>query len=325
VKRVLCIVVASAALCSPAVARAQDETLDAAAETRFKEGLAQAKAGNYDLARASFLQTLALSPGSPKVLLNLAISEYGAGRFADALGHLKAHLASPKVDPRKAQELRATMYDELWKKTGHLRIQADRGEAIALGDGSKLGNAPLADVVDVTPGRYRVIAGAKSLEVTVGAGETKDVALATAATTAAPPLPFHDVVPPAEGPKGTIWKPMTFVLGGATLVTAGLALYFNGKSNSAFDRADAIRTQNAGADCTAPGAPSFCGDLKTANDDQDSAASASRIFWIGSGVLLAGSIVSGVLWATAGSTKTSGLLLPSLGPTGAGATYRFAF
>lgn len=329
-KRVAYVLVGLLAIASPSVARAQDESLDAAAEARFKEGVSYAKQGKYDQARGSFLQTLALSPGSPKVLLNLAISEHGAGHPLEALGHLKMYLASPRVDPKKAQEIRQSLYEELWRATGHLKILADRGDSLVLDGDVKLGNAPLADVVDVASGKHRVAAGARTVEVTVNAGETKDVALVAeppppVVTPSAPsPAPDH-VSPPAEQPKGTIWKPMTFVLGGATLVAGGIALYFNVKSNDASDRASALRSEHAGADCAAAGAPSFCGDITSANKDQDSAASASRIFWIGSGVLLAGTVVSSILWATSGSSSKTGALLPAVGPGSAGATYRFAF
>lgn len=329
-KRIAYVLVGLMAIASPSVARAQDESLDAAAEARFKEGVSYAKQGKYEQARGSFLQTLALSPGSPKVLLNLAISEHGAGRAVEALGHLKLYLASPKVDPKKAQEIRQSLYEELWRATGHLKIQADRGEALVLDGEVKLGNAPLAEVVDVASGKHRVAAGSRAVDVTVSAGETKDVLVATEppAAVAAPiePRPGPDQIsPPVEEPKGTIWKPMTFVLGGATLVAGGIALYFNVKSNDASDRATALRSEHAGADCAAAGAPSFCGDITSANDDQDSAASASRILWIGSGVLLAGTVVSGVLWATSGASSKTGMLVPAVGPGSAGATYRFAF
>ncbi|HVJ88723.1 MAG TPA: hypothetical protein VM580_02900, partial [Labilithrix sp.] len=163
--------------------RAQDDVLDAAAEARFKEGLSFAKAGKYEQARASFLQTLALSPGSPKVLLNLAISEHGANKPVEALRHLRAYLGSSKVDPKKAQEIRESLYEELWRATGHLRIQAERGEAIVLDDDVKLGNAPLDDLVDVTPGKHKVSAGARSVEATALAGETKDVSLVAESAT----------------------------------------------------------------------------------------------------------------------------------------------
>jgi tetratricopeptide (TPR) repeat protein len=318
------------ALLAPSVARANDDVLDAASEARFKEGLAFAKQGKYEQARASFLQTLVLSPRSPNVLLNLAISEHGAGHPVEALGHVKMYLASPKVDAKRAQEVKQTLYDELWRATGHLKIQADRGDPVLLDGDVKLGNAPLADVVDVSTGKHRVASGSRSVDVTVSAGETKDVVLAaeqpapTAPALQPRPGPDH-VSPPAEEPRATIWKPMTFVLGGATLVAGGLALYFNVKSNDASDRASALRAEHAGADCGAPGAPSFCGDITNANNDQDSAASASRVLWIGSGALLAGTVLSGVLWATSGSSSKTGVLAPSVGPRSAGATYRFAF
>lgn len=317
-----------ALLVAPSVAQAQDESLDAAAEARFKDGVALAKRGKYEQARGSFLQTLALSPGSPKVLLNLAISEHGAGRPVDALGHLKIYLASPKVDAKKAQEVRQSLYEELWRATGHLRITADRGDALVLDGETKLGNAPLADLVDVTPGKHQVAAGARSSDIEVAGGETKEVSL-VAPPTASPPVETRTtpsvVEPPAEEKKSTFWAPLTFVLGGATLVAGGVAVYFNSRSFDAAERADALRTEHAGASCAGAAAGAFCNDLREANSDQDSAASISRAVWIGGGVLLAGTIASGVLWATSRSSSRTGSIVPIIGPGSAGATYRFAF
>ena len=344
--RLTLVAVAIGTMMMSSLAFAQDESLDAAAEVRFKEGVAFAKQGKYDQARGSFLQTLALSPNSPKVLLNLAISEHGAGKSVDALGHLKTYLASPKVDPKKAQEIRQSLYDELWRATGHLRIVADRGDAIVLDADTKLGNAPLADVIDVTAGKHKLTAGSggnRTAEITVAAGETKDVSLVSEVAAPAAPHPAtatetgdpkgaHVVTPPAEEPKGTIWKPLTFVFGGATILAGVGALYFNAKSGDADDSARAIRAQHAGESCGGAQAPAFCTDLTKAIDDQDSNAGLAKGFWIGAGVLLAATIGSGVLWATSSSRTSSsaagtsrGVLVPVTAPGYAGALYKLSF
>jgi tetratricopeptide repeat protein len=301
-----------------ASARAEDDNMDAAADARFKEGVALAKQGKYDQARGSFLQTLALSPGNPKVLLNLAISEHGAGRFVDALGHLKAYLASPKVDPKKAQEVKSTLYDELWKATGHLRIQADRGESVLLDSDGKLGNAPLADVVDVAPGHHRVAAGSRNTEVSVAAGETKDVQLAAespgapvATTSATPPL----TEPPRDTSNEKTWGTGQFVglgVAGAGLIGLGLGVGFAMASSSGSDKVDRLEQETGtnGERC-AGGSTQCRDDLEQQRDERDRNSALATGFLVGGGIALAAGAVMFFAWPKATAAKTAGIqLLP---------------
>lgn len=307
------------ALLAPSVARAGDDVLDAASEARFKEGLAFAKQGKYEQARASFLQTLVLSPRSPNVLLNLAISEHGAGHPVEALGHLKTYLALPKVDPKKAQEVKATLYEELWRATGHLKIQADRGDALVLDGDVKLGNAPLADVVDVAAGKHRVASGSRTAEVTVTAGETKDVVLvadqpaATAATPAA--VPAHTEEPPPETTHSSAARWIVPVgLGVAAAGALAMGVGFGSGNRSAVDKAEQIRTGAGGRPC-ADQASALCASyndsLSTATTDK----TWSYVGYVGAGVFAAGAIAAIVFWPrdtakAAGRTR----IIPGIGP-----------
>ena len=138
-----------------------------------------------------------------------------------------------------------------------------------------------------------------------------------------------EVPPPLAEPKSsvTVWKPLTYVLGGATLVSGALALYFNAKSSSALDRSTALRNEHAGSNCQVATPAPFCGDIAPEDSGTRSAASASKGMWIGAGVLLALTGVSGDLWATSGASRAScsgaaRALIPTAGPSTAGAAFR---
>lgn len=290
---------------------ANDDVLDAASEARFKEGLAFAKQGKYEQARASFLQSLVLSPGSPNVLLNLAISEHGAGHPVEALGHLKMYLASPKVDAKKAQEVKQTLYDELWRATGHLKIQADRGDSLVLDGEVKLGNAPLADVVDVSVGKHRVASGPRTVDVTVSAGETKDVVL-VAERPSAPVLiatpgvvPGHTEEPPPETTQSSPARWIVPVgLGVAAAGALVMGIGFGAGNRNAVDKAEQLRTGAGGRPC-ADQASAVCAnyndELSTGRTDK----TLSYVGYIGAGAFAAAAIAAIVFWPR-DAAKTTG-------------------
>jgi hypothetical protein len=310
------------ALLAPSVARANDDVLDAASEARFKEGLAFAKQGKYEQARASFLQTLVLSPGSPNVLLNLAISEHGAGHPVEALGHVKMYLASPKVDARKAQEVRQTLYDELWRATGHLKIQADRGDSLILDGDVKLGNAPLADVVDVSSGKHRVASGLRTVDVTVSAGETKDVVLvaerpSTPVPSAAPAVvPGHTEEPP---PETTHSSPARWILplglGVAAAGALALGVGFASGNRSAVKRADDAQAANGGNAC-ADQSSAPCSERRDALSTASTDRTWSYVGFIGAGALGAGAVASIIFWPHDARGAVGTRVVPSFGLSG---------
>jgi tetratricopeptide (TPR) repeat protein len=156
--------------------------LDVTSDVRYKEGNEALDAGKCEQARVAFLQTLSLDPGNPAVLLNLAIAEECTGHYVEALGHLNKYFVNSKADPKTDAAIREEMYKGLLRATGHLRISANPGDDVAV-DGVVKGKAPLSDVVHVKPGSCRVTASGQTVHqtvhVTVGAGDTKDVNLAS--------------------------------------------------------------------------------------------------------------------------------------------------
>lgn len=315
-----------------------DETLDAVAEARFKEGIAYAKQGNYEKARASFLQTLALSPNSPKVMLNLAIAEHGSGRALDALDHLKTYLAHPNADQSKVADLKKTLYAELWRATGHLRIVADRGEPIVLDREVKLGNAPLPDVVDVSPGAHLVSAGARTANVEVAAGDTKDVALSSPEVSnphtapLAPPNASSPNQPPVDHPPpssdNTTRNIVVGSLAGVGVIGIGMGIGFGLAASSASDDLERAKQETGSAPDACVGVQSSA--CQSRGEAADSVERNTALAWttgIVGGVAIVGALVTFVVWPRSTSTNTGGAdrraprLAPWLGQTTAG----FAF
>lgn len=310
---------------------------DNVADMRFNEGLEFARAGKFEQARQAFLQAYALYQ-DPATLWNLAIAEMKTDHSVDALRHIKAYLKTPKPDPAYVS-VAPSLIEKLNAKTGHVAVDAPQGADITV-DGERVPDrTPLADVLDVSPGDHDVIAqiGTNTARehVVVAAGQTVRVKLnfpsASAPTQPASPQ-TPQVAPPTEPPAeddrtgGTIWKPMTFILGGVTLLAGGGALYFSAKSSDAKDRANGLAAEHAGAQCPAgSGGPTFCQDLRDARDEQGSAADAATVMAIGAGVLLAATGASAVLWLTRPSRGRSTAIIPLGGPSVGGFLFHARF
>jgi hypothetical protein len=259
------------------------------------------------------------------VLLNLAISEHGANKPVEALRHLRAYLGSSKVDPKKAQEIRESLYEELWRATGHLRIQAERGEAIVLDDDVKLGNAPLDDLVDVTPGKHKVSAGARSVEATALAGETKDVSLvAESATVTSMPkagpadgdasIQAGGDAHPLAGRETSFWG-VRSITGLVLLGTGAAAIGFGAASLADASSAERTMTRLApslpagepGSRCFASTSP-VCADYRSARverDDAEGRASTWLPIGISAAAVGAGLVASAILWPERRGGSTS--------------------
>jgi len=283
------------------VANADESMLHATFEVRYKEGLAALKAGQCEQARISFLQLLSLDPDNAKVLLNLAIAEHCTEHYVEGLEHLKAYWASPMADlTTGSREEKQQLYDELWLATGHLRIFADQGTGVVLDGRVKLGNAPLGEVVDVTPGNHHLGAGARSENVTVAAGETKEVDLAS-------PV----VAPPAEQKKENSWtsQHVTGVaLGGAAVVAAGLGVGFLVAHNGhVTDGKSAALNQEVCRDLTS----ASCTGYKNSVDSAKHAKTGEIVSFVAAGALAVGAVVLLVPWQKKEGARVSARLVPT--------------
>ena len=151
------LLVALAPATFPMPARAQapaEDPTTAMARARFKEGVEFYDKGEFEQARASFLQAYALKK-HPAVLLNLAWSCLKSGHVLEAEKYFKQFLAEGKEITDKQ---RADANDGLTQshaKLGRIEIVATAGTDVTI-DGEQVGTAPLGRAVAVEAGAHTV-------------------------------------------------------------------------------------------------------------------------------------------------------------------------
>lgn len=186
----------------PLVARADDV---ATARVRFQEGVALYDKGQYDKARAAFLQAWALKK-HPAVLLNLAQSCLKSNHPAEAAHAFQRYLReAPDVTAAQRAEAERGLV-EARKKDGRLDIQAAAGAEVAVDD-ERLGTAPLTEPYDVEPGTHVVrVKGEADQNVTVTAGQVVTVKAGVAAV-ATPTPPTGPTTSPTSSTVSTTGTP----------------------------------------------------------------------------------------------------------------------
>jgi hypothetical protein len=199
----LALLLALAPAVVPLSARAQsaadDPTTDMA-RARFKEGVGFYDKGQFEQARASFLQAYALKK-HPAVLLNLAWSSLKSGHTLEAEHYFKQFLTESKDITDKQRADANDGLNQAHAKLGRIEVAAAAGTEVTI-DGDKAGTTPLTDPILVEPGAHTVKFkgpdGATDTDsVTVLAGE-KAIARFAKTASAAPAPP-----PPAAAPAGT--------------------------------------------------------------------------------------------------------------------------
>jgi hypothetical protein len=178
-----------------AFAQANDPTLQAAHD-RFAEGVAFFDKGEFERARASFLQAYALHK-HPAVLMNLAQSSLRSGHTLDADHYFLRYLhESTSLTPEKRAEAEKGLA-EARLKLGRLDITAPAGAAVTVDGETMPADGP--STIDVEPGSHTVKAADESATVSVSAGQTVPVKLVKSKP---PPVvaPVEPIAPPAEPP-----------------------------------------------------------------------------------------------------------------------------
>ena len=171
-----------------------------AARARFQEGVDFYDKGQYENARAAFLQAYALRK-HPAVLLNLAQSSLRANHTLDAARYFQQYLrdstgltAAQRADAEKSLA-------EARQKLGHIEVTALPGTEISV-DSERVGTAPLAEPIDVEPGSHIVKARSDELKVDVASGQrvTARFSAGGAAVTPVVVLPTPPAPPVATAP-----------------------------------------------------------------------------------------------------------------------------
>jgi ElaB/YqjD/DUF883 family membrane-anchored ribosome-binding protein/Tfp pilus assembly protein PilF len=280
-----------------------DDATTSMARARFKEGVEYYDRGEFEQARASFLQAYALKK-HPALLLNLAWSCLKSDHPLDAERYFKQFLVEGK---EMTDKQRADANDGLTQaraKLGRIEVSAAAGTDVTI-DVDHLGSAPIAEPVVVEAGvhmvKFRSADGTVDTQsVTVMGGE-KAVARFKAAASipivgpapapVAPPIRPVEAVPVAKTPAdakppaaakrggGALAPPKNllpvFLLGGAAVLaygTAGLFVVFKGQAQSKADdlRRRIMATCPPSADQMAelgPSCTALASDTDQANQD----------------------------------------------------------
>jgi outer membrane biosynthesis protein TonB len=177
-----------------------DDASTKAARARFQEGVAFYDKGQFENARAAFLQAYALRK-HPAVLLNLAQSSLRSGHTLEAAGFFKQYLHE-STGLTSAQKLDAEKgLADARLQLGRVEVSAASGTEISI-DGERVGTTPLAEPIDVEAGSHKV-----SGRLPDGTTDTKSAtAVAGQAVTvhfgaAAPPPPPPPTPEPTPEPK----------------------------------------------------------------------------------------------------------------------------
>ncbi|HEY8086356.1 MAG TPA: hypothetical protein VIF09_00875 [Polyangiaceae bacterium] len=327
-------------------AQGGDPAVEREARARFQEGLTRVQARDFEGARVAFTQAFAVLH-KPDILWNLALSEEKSGHLVDALGHfqqLDRELPSSAdhAPPKKHA-------DDLAAQTGHVDVTAPSGAAITV-DGGPERVAPLDRPWDVMPGHHVVNvrvggAPAKSLEVDAFAGRTVKADFGQVDTPAppvppgpggatstqpgdtgappAPPPPAPETPSSGGNPTGKLVT--VIAVGGAAVLSAGLAIGFGAASSSAAKQAqnDQNALGNNPSGCKVPSAP--CSDLQSQRNTQSTDHGISTGMWITAGVLAAADVGIWFLWPRSSPSAAAATppaarvqVVPSVGAGGAG-------
>jgi hypothetical protein len=189
--------VASATIAVP-YAEAQDkDAVIEMARRRFQEGVKYFDQKRYEEARAAFLQAYALKR-HPAVLLNLAQSEARSGHPAEAARHFATYL---RESPNAAATERADAEKGLASartKLGRIHVTAPSGAEVLL-DGELMGQSPLPEQLDATPGTHvleaRMGGRNATASVAVQVGKSSNATLSLDSGQVSAPLPPPPVAP----------------------------------------------------------------------------------------------------------------------------------
>ncbi len=187
-----------------------DEVSTAAARARFNEGVRFYDRGEYELARAAFLQAYALKR-HPAVLINLALSCIKSGHALEAYRDFKQFLAEATdiTDKQRADVNRGVA--QALTQLGQIDVVATAGDAVAV-DATHVGTAPLVEPIPIEPGAHILTAKSPNGEVntksvSVLAGHEVVAVVTRTASTPAPlagdqSTPMPTATPTVAAPPG---------------------------------------------------------------------------------------------------------------------------
>jgi len=313
--------VAAVVLASPALAPAAPDPLEHEAQIRFEEGLRRVKAGDLGAARVSFAQAYAVLHRT-NILWNLALCEEKTGHPVDALEHFRQVARDASATDADRAEARRHI-EALLRQTGHVEVQAPAGVALAVDSGPIEAKTPLAEPLDVAPGRHVIEATlpwgieAETVDAVAGAvvrvrfGHADGPPSATPAAAPAAPmvrLPVSDAVDSAPhktemaGPTDAVSNARVaavIAIGGASALAVGLGAYFATRSRDDATTANGYLHTYGKSFCASGqgfAASDFCASWNSKVQNENREAALSTGLYVGAGVLLAGGLATWFLW-----------------------------
>ena len=317
------VVVAIVFMAEPALA----QPAQADAKVEFTAGQKLFDAGRQAEALPHFRKAFAAS-NSPNARLMVARCLVALGKTAEAYEEMatttREATARAEADPKYARTRDAAAAEMalLERRIGKLVValaEPGAGAAVTL-DGAPLGAERLGVPVAVQPGTMTIVAthagdNPVRREVTIGAGETKTVAIAftSAATAGVPPGAALPGTAPGEArTQGGGVRIAGFVIAG--LGVAGMGA-FAGAGLAAKSKFSAVETECGNARCTDP----------KYGDVIDSGKRLQMIANLGLGVGIAGLVGGAVMIAVGGPSKAALPAQIEVGPNGAGLRFAGTF
>lgn len=313
------------------------------ARKRFQEGVAAVDSGNYEAARVAFQQAYALKPHA-SVLRNLGQAELKTAHYLEAARHLSAFIRDTTFGTAAERESAKKALTQAESKIAKLAIEVDIDGAEITVDGELAGRSPLGpDPYYSEPGQRAVKISKDGFlpyeqTHTLEPGRTQQLKIVlrkpAPAAVLSPPAPSDaadvvpppnsgaldtvtsglDVAPPGSAPiapagSATMGKGTTvalIVLGGATAISAGVAIGFSLRGAALHADEDETRhdlgVRYPGSPCPAAGVD--CQTLEGLASDRADAFKIARVGMIAT----AASLVAGVVVFVAGrSTRTTAL------------------
>jgi hypothetical protein len=292
------------------------------ADQRFAEGKELFRQHRFSEARVKFSEACA-AHRTINCPLNLGLSEYELGMYAEAATHLYEYLHETDLPKGEAGLPRIQkIYDEAYAKSGHFEVSAPDGSEVFVDD-RDVGKAPLGKAVHVKAGPHvvkAVFSDGRSARDTATAtdGQVTRVSLALAApSTTGAQLPVAVETPPADRAieRKVAWPPpvYTIVLGAVAVASIGAGAAFLADASSKNDK---IASAPPGV-CANPTAP-VCADLQDTSDARSRSKTLGTTFMVVGAASAVASVVTWVSWPRTEKTSSSAQLTPSVSTGGLG-------